>query len=152
MKLEFSRHVAERRSNIKLDENPVHWEPSCAMRIDGQTNGQTWRSWFALRNSANAPKSPVGTSDNQAEMPHRTIPKEGGTQTTRPLLSPPPPVPLLNTFTGTSILSFRNWHQPSVRPSRFSRTYYMPSPTYCATTWRHSCISPVLSVLQQSDT
>jgi len=66
-----------------------HSEPSCDIRIDGQTNGQTWRSWFALRNSANAPKIPVGISDNQAEMPHRTIPQGGGTQTTRPLLSAP---------------------------------------------------------------
>jgi hypothetical protein len=64
-----------------------------------------------------------------------------------------PSIPLtMNIFTGTLSLSFRNWHQPSARPSRFSDTYYMSSLSYRATTWRHSCTSPVLSVLQQPDT
>jgi len=40
MKLEFSRKIMEKYSNIKS----VQWEPSCSMRNDTNTDGQTWRS------------------------------------------------------------------------------------------------------------
>jgi len=41
MKLEFSRHIFERRSNIKFNENP-----SSGSRLAqyGRTDRQTWRS------------------------------------------------------------------------------------------------------------
>jgi hypothetical protein len=52
MKLGFSQQVLEKSSNIKFHENPPLWEPSCYMRTDGRTDGQTWR----ICNFANAPK------------------------------------------------------------------------------------------------
>ena len=38
MNLEFSRRVFEKYSDIKFGENPSKWEPSCSLRMDGQTD------------------------------------------------------------------------------------------------------------------
>jgi hypothetical protein len=43
MKLEFSRQFFERSSNTKFNEKPSSVEPSCFMRTDGRTEGQTER-------------------------------------------------------------------------------------------------------------
>jgi len=55
MKLEFSRHIFEKYSNIKFHENP-----SCGSRVVpcGHTDGQTdmTKLIVAVRNFANAPK------------------------------------------------------------------------------------------------
>ena len=38
IKLEFSRQIFEKSSNIKFHENPYRWESSCSMRTDGRTD------------------------------------------------------------------------------------------------------------------
>jgi len=48
MKLEYSRQIFEKFSNIQLHENPFQWEPSCSMRAEGQTDRETWRSFNRL--------------------------------------------------------------------------------------------------------
>jgi hypothetical protein len=53
-KLAFSQQIFDTRSNIKLHENPVMWEPSHTMRTDGGT--ETTRLAVAFRHFANAPK------------------------------------------------------------------------------------------------
>jgi hypothetical protein len=54
MKLEFSRHVSEKYSNIKFQENL-----SSGSRVlpCGQREGQTTKIIVAFRNFANAPKN-----------------------------------------------------------------------------------------------
>jgi hypothetical protein len=61
MKLEFSRQIFEKRSNIKFHENPssgsrvVAWGPT-----EEQTEGQRdMKLMVAFRNFANAPKTYV---------------------------------------------------------------------------------------------
>jgi hypothetical protein len=61
MKLEFSRQIFEECSNIKFQgKKSVQWEPSCSMRTDRQTVGQTdinmTKLTDAFCNFANAPK------------------------------------------------------------------------------------------------
>jgi len=45
MRLEFSRHILEKYSNIKFDDNPSSGSRvvPCG-RMDGRTDRQTWRS------------------------------------------------------------------------------------------------------------
>jgi len=63
MKLECYRQIFEKYSNIKFHEKSVHWEPSCSLRTDGQTEewigGQAdmTKLIIVFRNSANAPKN-----------------------------------------------------------------------------------------------
>jgi len=37
MKADFSRQIFEKYTNIKFNENPAKWEPSCFTQVDGQT-------------------------------------------------------------------------------------------------------------------
>jgi len=44
MKLQFSRQFSEKRSNIKVHENPSTWKPRCSMQTDGRTDERTRKS------------------------------------------------------------------------------------------------------------
>jgi len=33
---------------FKFSSKSVQWEPSCSMRMDGRTEGRTWKSWQSL--------------------------------------------------------------------------------------------------------
>ena len=59
MKLEFSRHVFEKYSNVKISWKSVQWELSCYIwmgrRIDRKTGMK--KLTVAFRNFANAPKN-----------------------------------------------------------------------------------------------
>jgi len=54
MKIEFSRQIFEKSSNIKFHKNP-----SSVSRVVpwGRTDGRTWRSWVTFHSFANPPKS-----------------------------------------------------------------------------------------------
>jgi hypothetical protein len=56
MRLEFSRHIFEKSSNIKFNENPPTGSPT--LHVDGLKDGQTdmTKLTVALPNVANAPK------------------------------------------------------------------------------------------------
>jgi len=43
MKIEFSRQIFQKYSNIKISRKSVHWEPCCFTRTDGQTDRQAGR-------------------------------------------------------------------------------------------------------------
>jgi len=59
MILEITRQILGKCSNIKCNENPSSWEPSCCMRTDGPTERQIAMSKLIVcfRNFANAPKN-----------------------------------------------------------------------------------------------
>ena len=39
--LEFSGHIFEKPSSIKLHKNPFQWQPTCSVGTEGQTDEQT---------------------------------------------------------------------------------------------------------------
>jgi len=55
MKLEFSRHIFEKQSNIKFHENLSCGGPSYSMRMDGQTD--MTKLTVAFRNFAKRPQN-----------------------------------------------------------------------------------------------
>jgi hypothetical protein len=40
IKIQVSLKISEKYSNIKFNENPNMWEPSCSIRIDRGAEGQ----------------------------------------------------------------------------------------------------------------
>ena len=59
MKLEFSRQIFEKYSNIKFHENPSIWDLRCSILRDRRTDGRTDMTKLVVpfRNFANAPKT-----------------------------------------------------------------------------------------------
>ena len=55
MKLEFSRQIFEKSSNIKFRENPSIWELRCSILTDRRTD--MTKLVVPFRNFANAPKN-----------------------------------------------------------------------------------------------
>ena len=66
MKPEFSRQISEKCTNIKFLKKSVKWKPSCSMRTDRQTDGQTderrdmTKLRVDFRNSSNTPNKCSG--------------------------------------------------------------------------------------------
>jgi hypothetical protein len=59
-RLEFSWHIFEESSNIKISSKCVQWKPSCSMRTNGRTNGHN----EAFSNFENAPKMELNKQEN----------------------------------------------------------------------------------------
>jgi len=57
MKLEFSRHIFERYSNIEFNKKFLSWEPSCSMRTDRHDAANSRFSLFCERAKKNEPSS-----------------------------------------------------------------------------------------------
>ena len=55
MKLEFSRHIFEKKLRYQVSLKFGQWEPSCSMRAEGKTD--VTKVIVAFRNFAKAPKN-----------------------------------------------------------------------------------------------
>jgi len=67
MKLEFSRQIFEKHSNIKFREHPSNGGPSCTMRTDGRTD--TRKPIVAFRNFVKALNLSGTCQDSQFSIP-----------------------------------------------------------------------------------